>query len=107
MSGEHVPVGAQPQLHIGMAAVPQLDPSTELTTFMNACVYYSVTCSIGISFDTSTPWTTGPPSCLPHNALWTQNPNKFYGYTDEVLGFGTYSHSFSKTALNQFSRLAS
>lgn len=107
MSGEHVPVRAQPQLHIGMAAVPQLDPATELTTFMNACVYYSVTCQIGISYDTSTPCTSGPPACLPHNALWTHNPNKYYGYTDEVLGFGTYSQLFSDTTLKQFSRLAS
>lgn len=107
MSGEHVPVRSQPQLHIGMAAVPQLDPATELTTFMNACLYYSVTCSIGISYDSSTPWTCGPPSCLPHNALWTQNPSKYYGYSDEILGFGTYSHTFSSSSLNLFSRLAS
>lgn len=36
----------QPQVHVGMAAVPQLNPATEATNYLNAAVYYHVDCGI-------------------------------------------------------------
>lgn len=49
--GDLTPYRFQPQVHLGMCAIPQLDPSTESTTFMNACIYYQVHCSISIVYD--------------------------------------------------------
>lgn len=46
--GAHQP---QPQVHIGMAAIPQLNPSTENSNFLNAAVYYHIDC--GITFEAS------------------------------------------------------
>lgn len=49
----------QPQVHIGMQAIPQLNPANESTNFVNAAVYYSIECGITLSGDINSMWTYG------------------------------------------------
>lgn len=96
----------QPQVHIGMCAIPQLDPSTEATTFMNACIYYQVHCSIDIVFNRNSPYVAGEPCTLPYNALWTAEKTKYYGHPTEMIGIDTHKGIFTHSNLDRFADLA-
>lgn len=72
------PQTVQPQLHLGMQAIPQLNPSTDTTNFTNACIYYSVDCSIKISHSTNSMWTAGSGVCSESAALFNQHRNFLY-----------------------------
>lgn len=55
---------AQPQVHVGITAVPQLNPATENTKFQTSAAYFDINCSmtIGINWGSdrmhADPWAT-------------------------------------------------
>ncbi|QEM39036.1 VP4 [Bactericera trigonica densovirus] len=79
---------AQPQLHIGMSAIPQLNPTTDLTSFVNACVYYSVECSIHLTGKREAYWTEGGPTCREENTIFSRH--KAFYYENPHTAFGMW-----------------
>lgn len=83
------PVGrnnTQPQVHIGMCAIPQLNPATEDSSFVNACFYYEVNCQIRISWNRHTMWGQDILANERELLMFTTQ-NKNYAQPDELLGF--------------------
>ncbi|XP_046600903.1 uncharacterized protein LOC124295332 [Neodiprion lecontei] len=68
----------QPQVHIGMQAILQLNPSTESTTFLNAAVYYHIDCGCDIVGDNSSIWTNGRAATHHINERWFTHGTQHY-----------------------------
>lgn len=97
----------QPQVHIGMSAVPQLNPSTEQTSFVNACVQYEVSCSIQLSGKRETYWTGGDPTVPENSALFAVHSDFYYEQTHEVFGmWGGAGGTIKANHLDAYERLA-
>lgn len=76
---------AQPQLHLGMFAVPALNPSLSTETFTNACMYYSVEASIDMCYDFDSMYAKGDME------YWPAQPEFYNGqkmYTTGTCMFG-------------------
>nr|QVW56836.1 MAG: VP4 [Phylloscopus inornatus ambidensovirus] len=79
----------QPQVHIGMQAIPQLNPATESTGFMNACVYYHITCGATVVGDINSDWTHGTAACHPSNAVFINYQSTPYNQPEVYFGQAT------------------
>uniref|UniRef100_A0A8D8TPT5 Uncharacterized protein n=1 Tax=Cacopsylla melanoneura TaxID=428564 RepID=A0A8D8TPT5_9HEMI len=97
---------AQPQVHVGMLAIPQLSPDNETTTFMNACLYFQVHCSISLSYDLSTCWTNSGPRIRLEHALFSHSKNKYYGDPETVCGIAQLNGVFSMSNLEELEQWA-
>lgn len=77
---------AQPQVHVGILATPQLNPANEDTNFLNSCCYWKVECGAKVSFDISSAFTKNMPISWPQEVTFVENgvPN----YTDGQTLFG-------------------
>ncbi|ANH56806.1 putative structural protein [Diaphorina citri densovirus] len=75
----------QPQVHIGLSAIPQLNPATEHKNFVNCCVYYAVDCSIELESRRTTEW-TGKPTQPETDALFSSHANYYYEQPHSVFG---------------------
>lgn len=76
---------AQPQLHVGLVAIPQLNPSTETSTYLNACMYFSVECQMDVEINFNS-ITENIPSCMARDAVFTDN------YAGMAKGINPYGY---------------
>lgn len=80
----------QPQVHIGMQAIPRLNPSTESTDFINACVYYEVECGLECYSDYDSVWTWGMPQVHHINQQFTAASGKKYAQPTRIFSGGNH-----------------
>ncbi|KAI5694148.1 hypothetical protein M8J76_015857 [Diaphorina citri] len=106
LRGDTGAVRTQPQLHIGMSPIPQLNPANDSTSFLNASMYYQVDCSINLSYSLESQWVDGGVSVLSHNAMFSSYSKKMYGHPVESLGCAQVSNLFSSSNLERMERLA-
>ena len=76
----------QPQVHVGLIATPQLNPSSEATTFLNSAVYWFVECSLEVSFNHTSRFTKGNAAAYPSKVLFYPNKKKKYTSGATLLG---------------------
>lgn len=65
-------IHAQPQLHVGLVAIPQLNPTTASTNYLNASAYWQIdtVMEVEINFNSIT---ENSPSVQADNAVFTDN----------------------------------
>ncbi|KAL6958975.1 hypothetical protein U1Q18_051352 [Sarracenia purpurea var. burkii] len=85
-AGGAAAIRVQPQVHIGLSPIPQLNPETETTSFLNASLYYHVQCGIEITSDSDTEWSNGLPSTHSRNVVFHNYSEKHYSQPQEVFG---------------------
>ena len=76
----------QPQVHVGLIATPQLNPSSEATTFLNFAVYWFVECSLEVNFNDTSRLTKGNAAAYPSKVLFYPNKEKKYTSGATLLG---------------------
>ncbi len=81
----------QPQVHIGMCAIPQLNPANDNKNYLNACVYYNIECGINLVTDYESIWTYGYPTCHNAEAVFTPWSQKNYSQPKQIFGDVDYS----------------
>ncbi|XP_036327552.1 uncharacterized protein LOC118740163 [Rhagoletis pomonella] len=81
------PYYAQPQVHVGLCATPQLNPSNEDKIFLNSCCYWKVDCGITISTNSHSAMTKGEQISWPREVLFKETSD--YKYTDGKTLFGS------------------
>lgn len=86
---------AQPQVHVGIQATPQLNPASEASDFLNSCVYWKVDCGIVMSYNTNSAFTKQNVS-WPREVTFIENcPYKYtngstvFGHTDNKNTIGS------------------
>lgn len=87
----------QPQLHVGMFAIPQLNPATANNTFLNSCIYYEITTKM----DVEVSWnsiTENQVSCEQTNAVFIDN---YFGIPLGVSPYGFESNQDYPTSITQ------
>lgn len=87
----------QPQLHVGMFAIPQLNPSTANNTFLNSCIYYEITTKM----DVEVSWnsiTENQVSCQQDNAVFIDN---YFGIPYGIAPYGFESNQDYPTSITQ------
>lgn len=91
----------QPQLHVGILATPQLNPTANTPSWLNSAVYWKLECSIEINVKSGSMYATGPPQDWPHEVMlsWDKAPD----YTNGTSLFGTLTKS---TAVKRTDRAA-
>lgn len=77
---------AQPQLHVGIIATPQLKPSENNITYLNSACYWKIECSIEISFNISSCFGKGSSVSWPLEVELLTNWDR--GYTTGETLFG-------------------
>lgn len=70
---------AQPQLHVGILAIPQLSPSVNDENFQLPTVYWEVEYELDVHFDFNSHYTSSNLSLSPDNVIFYNNVGK--GYT--------------------------
>lgn len=79
-----IPYRAQPQIHVGMAAVPAMKPSTDTTTFQNTSAYWSVECELEVEQHHGSHYSTGSAVSYPDNL-------HLYSYSHAYNGYPTFA----------------
>lgn len=59
-----------------------------------------------VVYDLNSPYVAGGPCVLPHNALWSAERSKHYGYPSEVIGIDSHKGVFTANTLDRFADLA-
>lgn len=77
---------AQPQVHVGIQATPQLNPGNEDSNFLNSCAYWRIECGMKVSFNISSAFTKGEPISWPKEVRFVENTE--HKYTDGQTLFG-------------------
>ena len=72
----------QPQVHVGLIATPQLNPSSESTTFLNSAVYWFEE----VSFNHTSRFTKGNAAAYSSEVLFYSNKDKKYTSGATLLG---------------------
>nr|QTE03812.1 MAG: putative VP1 [Periparus ater ambidensovirus] len=80
------PYDAQPQVHVGLIATPQLNPGNEDKNFLNSCCYWQVECGASVSFSISSAFTKGSAISWPGEVTFVENGA--HNYTDGQTLFG-------------------
>lgn len=70
---------AQPQLHVGILAIPQLSPSTESENFQISTVYWEIEYELDVILDFNSTYTSGNLALAPNNVMFYNNIGQ--GYT--------------------------
>lgn len=78
--------GAQPQLHVGIQATPQLNPASESISYLNSACYWKIECGIEIAFDVNSAFSVGQAVSWPLEVSFV--PNESIKYTDGQCLFG-------------------
>lgn len=77
---------AQPQLHVGLLATPQLNPAVADVKYLNSVCYWRVESSIVIEFNLNSAFSNGSPISWPLEVSFMDN--QIPGYTDGQTLFG-------------------
>lgn len=70
---------AQPQLHVGILAVPQLSPATDAENFQISTVYWEIEYELDVILDFNSTYTAGQLALSPNNVMFYNNIGQ--GYT--------------------------
>ena len=65
----HVENNMQPQVHVGLTAIPAINPGTEQTDFQNASIYWGVSCELTVHEYNN--------SCYHKSVIITPDPNYY------------------------------
>lgn len=71
-------IRAQPQLHIGMFAIPAINPASENEDFTNACMYLEVSCKMYVETDYESMYTEKSLSYWPEQIVFADTMHKKY-----------------------------
>lgn len=90
---------AQPQLHVGILATPQLKPTDSSVSYLNSACYWKVECSIDIKCNISSVFAKGSSVSWPLEVEFTANYDR--AYTDGQTLFGVTDDTNGKVSLNE------
>lgn len=77
---------AQPQLHVGIQAVPQLNVANEDTNFLNTCCYWQIDCGAVIEFNISSAYYQENLVSWPKEIMFIQNKDNKYTQGQCIFG---------------------
>nr|QTZ83186.1 MAG: putative VP1 [Periparus ater parvoviridae sp.] len=77
---------AQPQLHVGVQAIPQLNPTTENENFQTTTVYWEVSYELDVHVDYGSLYTQGSLCLSPDNVLLYNHHGKGYTSGETFIG---------------------
>lgn len=83
----------QPQVHVGMVAVPAINPRSEATDFQNATAYWAIETEISIAIHYD--------SCYHHGALHTNRPNFYRKGYKKIYHYGNTHHHRRNISFSQ------
>lgn len=77
---------AQPQVHVGIQAVPQLNVANEDTNFLNTCCYWQVDCGASVEFSLSSAFAENNLVSWPKEIMFIVNKNVKYTQGECLFG---------------------
>lgn len=77
---------AQPQVHVGLVATPQLNPATSNVSYLNSACYWKIECECKIVFNVNSAFSKNNAISWPLEVTFVENAEQ--NYTDGQCLFG-------------------